>query len=215
MIHGAKEEKEGWGASKPPYEVEAWISVKFRAKVAVDPHETIQDLYSRIENAFAYNLGHSVAIHGLLDCNFNDLPPQGKVGLMVRDQDRIYVILNRETETTWYRSSEKEFGNINGYSRISRIFKKVFDAREAIPGPHSIKEIIQSFRRMEEHRTNATWDRAGLLVAQMDAVATEIDRLGNYGDGRCRIEIRMAIKNLRDGVVLLPDVITNFVFAIL
>jgi len=136
---------------------------------------------------------------------------------MVRDGDRVYVLLDRNSKTTWYSSySDRPPSKSDAMRRIQKEFKRVFDACEDLGGPCTVQEVLQARTRMDAARVRASWSRAGSVVAQMIAAAREIDRLsGVTMNGRCKIEIRHALESLRDGVVLLPDVAQGVTSALL
>mmetsp|Transcript_24744 Transcript_24744/g.34514 ORF Transcript_24744/g.34514 Transcript_24744/m.34514 type:complete len:101 (-) Transcript_24744:18-320(-) len=84
-----------------PRTIEAYVSETYRLRVPVDPDETVEDLRDRIEKTFTEELGFSIGIRALMDCNLNELPFEAKIGVMLCDEDVVHVLLDATAKTEW------------------------------------------------------------------------------------------------------------------
>mmetsp|Transcript_30696 Transcript_30696/g.60086 ORF Transcript_30696/g.60086 Transcript_30696/m.60086 type:complete len:422 (-) Transcript_30696:177-1442(-) len=188
--------------------VEAWISPEFRLPMTVNSQDTVGMLKDRVELRFGEALGHSIRVQALMDCNFNELPDVGKVEVLVCNNDRIHVLLDRKAKTTWFQPK----ADLPSRARIAKGFKRVFDACQALSGENSVMATWQRNKRVRTTRMDvkARWNRAGKLVGRLLRTAEHIDRLqrgGNFNG-----EMRDDLERLGAGLLLLPDVgrsITN------
>jgi len=62
----------------------AWISDAYKVRIYVNPKLLVRELFDVVEKQFEMKMGVSFKIKHIQDRNHNDLPPDGRIELMLK-----------------------------------------------------------------------------------------------------------------------------------
>jgi len=75
--------------------LQVWVAQPYHLSVVVPCDMSILDLVTQIETSFQATFGMTIQVMALQDRNYNGLPLSDmKVGLVLQNDDKVYVILN-------------------------------------------------------------------------------------------------------------------------
>mmetsp|Transcript_19506 Transcript_19506/g.30968 ORF Transcript_19506/g.30968 Transcript_19506/m.30968 type:complete len:233 (+) Transcript_19506:92-790(+) len=186
-------------------QVHAWVSEVYNVVVDAAMHGKVQDLIHQIEDMFSEGLQLDFKILALQDPNHNDLPPTCKVNLVLKNLDKVFVVVHpnslhvpaaqsfrkRRRRRRLFTHAFGEKNNENNLSEskkrssgsqdVAACFTNYFKLREMLSRPRSVTTLIKSFRQSQNRSNKAKFIEDQLILTRIRIISEELE--DKHSDG--------------------------------
>mmetsp|Transcript_23818 Transcript_23818/g.33326 ORF Transcript_23818/g.33326 Transcript_23818/m.33326 type:complete len:223 (+) Transcript_23818:104-772(+) len=181
--------------------VHAWVSEVYNVVVEAAMQGKVQDLVHQIEDIFSEALQFGLKILALQDPNHNDLPPTCKVNLVLKNLDKVFVVVHpkslrvpaaprysrkqgrrqRRLFTHAFGETRDENSPSEGKKRLKRsrdvaaCFTNYFKLREMLRRPRSVTALIKSSHPSKDQSDKANFIEDQLILTRIRMISEELE----------------------------------------